>query len=123
MPSVEPGLVRCCPSDRHGVRRGNLAGRTAAVSDLRQPEIQNLGMTAFGDKDVCRLDVTMDDTSGMRGIEGIGDFDGERENQFRFQRTPRNAMLQRHPIQELHCNERLPLVFPNLVDGTDVGMV
>src|SRR6266436_4111737 len=45
----------------HGVRRGNLARRTGRGRDLRQPEIQNLGVSALGHEDVRWFDVAVDD--------------------------------------------------------------
>ena len=105
------------------VKRGNLARRTASQTDLRQPKVENLGVAALGDEDVRRLDVAVDDAFGMRGIEGIGDLDSERQNQLSFHRSPCDAMLQRHPVQELHGDERLSILLANVVDGTDVWVV
>ncbi len=104
------------------VQRCNVARRTARQTDLRQSKVQNLGVTALGDEDVRRLDVPVDDPFGMGGIEGIRNFDGERENQVRFQRTIADAMLQRHAVQKLHNNERLTFVLGNLVYHADIGM-
>jgi hypothetical protein len=42
---------------------------------LRQTKIQNLGVSAFGDKNVRRLDVAMHDTLGMRRVQRIGNLD------------------------------------------------
>ena len=58
----------------------------------------------------------------LRCIEGIGDFDGQRENQLGFHRTPSNSVLQRKPIEKLHSDEGLVTVFADLVNGADVGM-
>src|SRR5580658_6166065 len=91
--------------------------------NLRQPEVENLGVTALGDKDVRRLDVAVDDSLSMRGIEGIGNFDGERENHFRFQRMPADAVLQRHAVEILHDDEGLTFAFVNLEDHADVRVV
>ena len=59
----------------------------------------------------------------MRRIESIRNFDGEREKHLRLQRPPRDAMLQRQPVQKLHGDERLALMLANFVDGADVGMI
>src|ERR1017187_7616542 len=40
-----------------------------------------------------------------------------------FHGTPADAVLQHHPIQKLHGDERLPILLANVVDGTDVGVV
>ena len=51
--------------------------------DLGQSEIENLGVPALGDENVRGLDVAVDDAFGVRGVERIGNLDGERE-QLRF---------------------------------------
>ena len=80
-------------------------------------------MPALGDKDVCRLDVTMNDVSSVSGIQRISNVDCEREKNFRFQRTPGDPVLQRNAIQKLHDDEGLVSALSNLVDRADVGMV
>jgi len=47
----------------------------------------------FGDKDVSWLDVAMNNALGVRCIQSAGNFDSERQNQFGFQRTPRDPVL------------------------------
>ena len=48
----------------------------------------------------------MNDPLGVGGIERIGDFDCDSQQRFHLQRTPRDAMPQRHPVEKLHCDER-----------------
>jgi hypothetical protein len=80
-------------------------------------------VTTLGNENVRRLDVAVDDAFGMRGIERVGNFDSERENQFRFQRTPGDAVLQRHAVEILHGDEVLTLPLVNLEDHADIGVV
>ncbi len=87
--------------------------KTARQTDLRQSEIKNLGVTTLGDEDVCRLDVAVDDSLYMGGVERVRDLDGKRENLFRFHRTLADPMLQRHSIQKLHGDKRLPVLIVN----------
>jgi hypothetical protein len=56
-----------------------LARRTARQIDLRQTKVQNLGVSALGDKNVCWLNVAMHDASGVGSVQRVGDVDGERE--------------------------------------------
>src|SRR5580704_14445076 len=80
-------------------------------------------MAPLGDEDVRRFDVAVHDAGGVSRIEGIGDFDGDREKNFRFQRTPRDAMLQSRAIQKLHGDEGFAMLVVNFVDGADVWMI
>src|SRR6476620_587987 len=80
-------------------------------------------MPALGNEDIRRLDIAMHDTRRVRCVQGIGDLDGDRQKNFRFQRTPRNAVLQRHTIQKLHGDERLAVLVVDLGNRADVGMV
>ena len=65
----------------------------------------------------------MDDALGVRGVERVGDFDGEREQRVQFHRPPGDQMLQRHALQKLHGDERLAVLLADVVDGADVGMI
>ena len=55
----------------------------------RQPEIEQLGVAAFGDEDVGRLDVAVDDPLGVGGFERVGEFHAEFEDAIRGQRLRR----------------------------------
>src|ERR1700751_2518102 len=65
----------------------------------------------------------MNDTFGVGGIKGVGDLDGEREDQVRVHRTIPDAVLQRHAIEEFHHDERLTVLLTDVVDSTDIRMV
>ena len=62
--------------------------------DLGQSEVEDLGMTALGDKNVGRLDVAMDDALGMRRVERIGNLDRQRQQRVQFHGTPGDHVLQ-----------------------------
>src|SRR5262249_22322322 len=59
----------------------------------------------------------------MCSIEGIGNLQADVENLAAGQRLPRNDVLDRLTIEELHHNEMVAIDFVDFVDGTDVGMV
>src|ERR1017187_2554940 len=65
----------------------------------------------------------MNDPLGVCRVQCIGNFNGDGNKNVRFQRTPSDAMLQCQPVQELHGDERLPIVLADLVDRADVGVV
>jgi hypothetical protein len=98
-------------------------GSTPRLSNLGQPKIQNLRVTALGYKQVRRLDVAMHNAFGMRRIERVRHFQAQSQHRFQFHRPRPDAMLQRHPVEKLHGDERLAFFLVNLVDGADIGMV
>ena len=60
-----------------------LTGSSERGRHLRQPKIQNLGMPALGDKNVGRLDVAVNNPSGMGRIQRVGNLNRESEQEFR----------------------------------------
>jgi hypothetical protein len=80
-------------------------------------------VATLGDKNVSGLDVAVDDTFGVGGVEPIGNFDGQRQSQFGLHRLPGNFMLQRYAIQKFHGDERASAVFGYFVDSANVGMI
>ena len=57
---------------RHRADCRNLVRRTGRGRDLCQPEIEDLGVTALGDKDVGGFDVAVDDPFGMGCLQCVG---------------------------------------------------
>ena len=80
-------------------------------------------MLTVRDKDVGGLDVAVNDPFCVGCFERVGDLDAQRQRRLNLQRLARNAVLQRHPLQEFHRNEALALVLTDFVDGADIGMV
>ena len=80
-------------------------------------------MSAIGDEDVGGLDVAMDDALGVGGVEAVGDFDGEREQRFVFERTSGDELLEGDAVEVLHGEESLVAMFADFVDGADVWMI
>src|ERR1700730_16423204 len=105
------------------VKRRNFAGRTACKTDLRQSEVEHLGVSTLGHKDVRRLDVPVDYSFCMCCVQRVGNLDSERQDQFGVQWPTTNAMLQSQSIQKLHRDEGLSMLVVNFVDRADVGMV
>ena len=91
--------------------------------DFRQTEVENFGMAALGDEDVARLDVAVDDPFGMRGVQCVGNFDSQSEQDFGLDGPSGNAMLQGHAVQKFHGDESVAAFLPNVVNGADVGVV
>ena len=58
---------------------GALFRRLVPRRNLRQPEIQNLGVPTLSDKNIGGLDIAMNDSLAVRGVECLGNFDGQPE--------------------------------------------
>ncbi len=81
---IGDGAQRTCPgwsgaSSAQSMVSAMRIGADPAVRDFRQTEIENLGVSALGDKDVGGFDVAMNDALGVRGIESVGDLDRQRQ--------------------------------------------
>jgi hypothetical protein len=92
-------------------------------AELRQPEVQDLGVAPAGDEDVGRLDVPVHDAPGMRRIERIGNLRRDLEQLLGPDRRPLDPVLQRLPFEQLHGDEALPRVLADLVNGADVRVI
>jgi len=96
------GEVLFVNRSRHGIRRCNLIRRTDSGRNLCQPKIQNLGVTACGNEDVRRLDVAMNDTFGVGGVERVSDVNRQTEQNIGVEGLSGDAIFQCHPVQKLH---------------------
>ena len=80
-------------------------------------------MSARSYKNIGRLNIAMDNAGGMRGIEGVRDIDAKREKQRNFQRTARDSVLERSPIQKFHRDKGVALLLADVMNGADVGVI
>jgi hypothetical protein len=80
-------------------------------------------VSALGDEKVRGLDVAVNDSFGVRRVEGVRDFDAEVEEGFEFDRPGADAVLQRDAIEKLHCDKGFAVLIVDVVDGADVGMI
>src|SRR5207245_2573972 len=79
--------------------------------------------SALGDEDVRGFDIPMDDPFRVRGVQRAGNLNPEVQYLLHLQRLTFDAVLQRSPFEELHDDEILAILLPDLVNGADVGMV
>ena len=126
---VLPGLVRCSAEVASVAASvgstGDFGGGRArgGEGDLGETEIENFGVAAFGDENIRGLDVAVNDVFGVRGVERVGDFDGEREEVFDIHGAAVDAVLERLAVEKFHGDEGLAVLFADVVNGADVGMV
>ncbi len=94
------------------------------VIGLCQPEIENLRAT-FGEKDVRRLDVTMDDAGAMRGVKRIDERDRNVETRGQVEWACAAAV----PASVSPCSSSMTMKgvtvggLADVVDGADVRML
>ncbi len=96
--------------------------RSPSWSDFRQPKIQNLGVSALGHEDVRRLDVAVNDALGVRGVERVGNLDGQRQNSVSSGR-PAIRCFSVTPSRNSMAMKALPILLTDVVDRADVGMI
>ena len=78
MPSARAGAGEMLlVNGAHACCRCDLARRALRDRDLRQSEVENLGVTALGDENVGGLDVAVDDAFGVGRVERVGDLDAQ----------------------------------------------
>ena len=93
------------------------------LADLGEAKIEDFGGAALGDEEVGGLDVAVDDTFGVRGVESVGNFDGKCKERVEFHGAAGNAMLERGALQKFHGDEGLAVFLADIVDGADVGVI
>ena len=69
------------------------------------------------------LDVAVDDPSGMSGFECVGDVNRQTEQNIGVDGLSRDAILQRHPVQKLHGDERLPILLADIKNHANIGVI
>ena len=91
--------------------------------EFGQPKIQNLRLAAVGHKNIRGLDVAVDDSLRVRGVERVGNLNGKIEQRFGLDGLAANTMLQRPPLEEFHGDERHAVLLVDLVDRADARMI
>ena len=111
-----------------GTNRGHglvAASGTAFIGDTEfgKAEIENLGVASFGDKNIRRLDIAMDDALSMSGVERISDFDADVEQDLDVDGAAHDEMLEGLAVEKLHGNKGFAGFVTNVVDGANVGVI
>ena len=114
-----------------GASRGHLSrvgldlavGQRLGREELRDSEVEDLGVTAARDDDVRGLDVAVDDLLVVRGLERVGELDGEVERIVQGKGALPNPRLEGLALDVLHGDERLAVALADLVDLADVGVI
>jgi hypothetical protein len=90
---------------------------------FRRAELEDLGVTQLGDKDVGWLEVAMDDALRMRRVQRIGDLNAQPEDGIDVRQIGGDPLAQSVAFKKLHGNEGAPILFVDFVNGADVRMI
>ena len=107
-----------------GARRGFRRERRPAVRllQLREPEVEHLGLAVLGHEDVGRRDVPVDDALGMGGDERIGHLGADPEHVRHRELPALHQLPERAALEQLHDQVGLAVLLADVVDGADVRM-
>src|SRR5262245_19543354 len=90
---------------------------------LRQTEVQQLGLASLGNENVGRLDIAMDDALGVSRVERIGYLPCQIQQRFDLHLLAQESVLESLSLQQFHGDEGLSIRFFNLMNRADVRMV
>ncbi len=80
-------------------------------------------MAAGGHENVRGLDVAVNDTFLVGGIKSVRDLNTDFEECIHRERTSGNTVPERFTFEQLHHEEKLAFVFPDIVNRADVGVI
>jgi hypothetical protein len=80
-------------------------------------------VVAVGNEEVRRLDVAVNDSAAVRCIQGAGDLSREVEDPVRRQGSVFDEAADGQTLETFHCDERVTVVFAELVNRTDVRVL
>jgi len=110
--------------DANAAMAGRLSGRAIERAvELGQPKIQNFRVMTLGYQNVGGFDIAMDDTLGMRRVQGIRYFNCDREKSLQFYGAIGDDVLQGDAIEELHRNEWPSSVLADFVNCANVRVI
>src|SRR5216683_6248684 len=97
---------------------------SARLTPLRVPRPQAAAVGPGGEEDVVRLEITVHHARPVRGVQRLAHLDGHAPRVIRRDRPAHHdALMEGAPVQELHAEERPPLVLVQVEHPHDAGMV
>jgi hypothetical protein len=101
-----------------GLEAGRLVGEAAG-----EPEVGQVDVTVVCDEDVGRLDVAVDESARVGGVQGGSDLPGDRDCLFFRQRPFCKQLLELGAVDVAHGDVQLAGDLAGVVDGDDVRVV
>ena len=90
---------------------------------LGEAEIENFHLAALANKNVCRLDVAMQDAFFVRSIESVGKLNSNFQRARDGDTAGGDQFVERLPLQQLHRDERLRLELFDRVNRADARVI
>jgi len=90
---------------------------------LRQSEIEDLGLSPVRHKDIGWLNVTMDNSATVSSVQGVGDSHGDSQQWIKVEGLTIDLARECCALQQLHCNEGLTGRVLDVIYRADVGMI
>ncbi len=104
-------------------RSADRGATSARGNEFCEAEIENFGVAAARDEKIRGLDIAVDNSLRMRGVERVGDFDGNFEEAIELHRLAGDYVLQRGAIEKFHGDEGFAVFFADVVDGADARVI
>jgi hypothetical protein len=123
VPMAAPGVVSASRAALPPASRVAVPSTRSRAASRLILAIEQLGLAALGDEDVCGLDIAMDDSFRVRGFESVGNLNPEIEKLLGLECAAFDAVLERLAFEQLHGDEWLAIVFANFVYGANIGMI
>ena len=102
---------------------GGLAERIGGVDDAGEPEVEDADSSGGVEHEVAGLDVAVDDSLGMRGLEPAGGLDDASRRLGDGQRPAvADDAIEVAAFDEFHHQEMDAAIFVGINSGDDVGM-
>jgi hypothetical protein len=109
-----------------GLERGRVVGAgppQRTFGELRQTEVEHLGLPALGQEDVGGLDVAVQDVFAVRRVERIGDLRRHVEQRLGIERSLDETPVERLALEQFHGQVAAAVLVVEPVDGADVGVI
>src|SRR5437016_1819465 len=113
--------------DHAGIGSRGLSRRVAVavllgLHQLRETKVENLDAAVFGDEEVLRLEIAVNDALVVRGGQSMGDLDAVVDGFANRERAALQRMTQRFADEQFGDEVRRAVEDSELVDGKDVGV-
>ena len=104
---------------------GSARGRQeVGGGDVGDAEVEHLGLAGFIDQDVAGLEVAMNDALVVGVLHRVAHPGQQLEARRRVETATAGVLVQGHPADELHGEERLAVfTHPRFIDLGDTGML